>query len=74
MVLYGINLLPLAEAMREEETGFLHPWYTDDEAMLGPYKRSTRILRALMVNGSLHGYFTERERICHIFKSDREED
>ena len=48
MVLYGLVILPLAEAMREADTGFLQPWYTDDAAMRGPTRSKAKLLRALI--------------------------
>ena len=33
MVIYGLVLLPLAEAMREEDPRVLKPWYAEDVAM-----------------------------------------
>ena len=35
MVLYVLAMLPLVEAMREEEPGLLQPWYADNGAIKG---------------------------------------
>jgi hypothetical protein len=36
MVLYGITLTPLAEALRTAVPSLVQPWYADDSAMIGP--------------------------------------
>ena len=38
MVLYGLALLPLAEALRTAVPSVVQPWYADDAAMSGPAK------------------------------------
>ena len=48
MVIYGLVLLPLAEAMDEEDQGVLQPWYAEDVAMWGPARRNAKLLRALI--------------------------
>ena len=48
MILYVLALITLEEAMQEEETGVMQPWYINDVAMMGPSERSARLLFALM--------------------------
>ena len=36
MILYGIGLMPLAEALRQSEPSVLQPWYVEDFALQGP--------------------------------------
>ena len=45
MVLYGIALLPLAEALQKEFPDVLQPWYADDAAMQGPPARVAACIR-----------------------------
>ena len=48
MVPYGLDLLPLEEAMREADQGVFQPWYADNAAMRGPARRNAKILRELI--------------------------
>ena len=48
MVIYGLVLLPLAEAMHKEYPGVLQPWYAEDVAMWGPARRNAKLIRALI--------------------------
>ena len=48
MVLYGINLFPLAEELREADPGILFPVYVDDTVFNRPAIRSTHLLKLLM--------------------------
>ena len=50
MVLYRIALLPLYEAIWEEESGVLQTWYDKDGDMLGPAELSDSILNAFTEN------------------------
>ena len=74
MVLYGLSLLTLDEAMREADPGVLQPWYADDAAMWGPARRNYKLLRALMGKVPYHGYFTDPEKIWHICREGKEEE
>ena len=73
MILYGLALLPLAKAMREEDPGVLQPWYPENAAMRGTSRHNTKLLHALMKKGPHHGYFPEPEKIWHICAKGREE-
>ncbi|KAL7474909.1 hypothetical protein ACHAW6_000852 [Cyclotella cf. meneghiniana] len=33
MILYGIGLMPLTEALRQSDPSVLQPWYADDFAL-----------------------------------------
>ena len=48
MVLYGINLYPLAKEIRSADRVLLSPFYEDDAAFNGPERRSVQILKMLM--------------------------
>ena len=43
MVLYGITLTPLVNELIAADTGFLSPFYTDDEAFDGLAQRSAQL-------------------------------
>ena len=47
MVLYGIALLPLVEALRKEFPDVLQPWYADDAAMQGSPARVVACFKIL---------------------------
>ena len=38
MIVYGLSMAPIAEALREEVPKVVQPWYADDTAMGGPSK------------------------------------
>ena len=44
MLLYGINLVPLAEDLRAADLGFLSPFYADDAAFDGLERQSAYLL------------------------------
>ena len=69
MVLYGIALLPLAEALRKEFPDVLQPWYADDAAMQGPPARVAACFKLLCKLGHIFGYYPEPEKsfaICPL--------
>ena len=69
MVLYGIALLPLAEALRMEFPDVLQPWYVDDAAMQGPPARVAACFKLLCKLGPKFGYYPEPEKsfaICPL--------
>ena len=69
MVLYGITLLPLAEALRMEFPDVLQPWYADDAAMQGPPARVAACFKFLCKLGPMFGYYPELEKsfaICPL--------
>ena len=51
MVLYGINLVPLAEEVRAADPGLLSPFYVDDAAFDGLARHSAQLLKLLMKRG-----------------------
>ena len=59
MVLYGINLVPLAEELRASDPGLLSPFYTDDVAFNVSAQRSAHLLKLLMKRGPDLGYFSD---------------
>ena len=74
MVLYGLALLPTAEATREADPGVLQQWYVYNAAMWRPVRRNAKLLRALMEKGPFHGYFPELEKSWHICAEEGEEE
>ena len=63
MVLYGLVLLSLVEAMQEADPGVLQPWYADNVAMRGPSRRNAKLLRALMGKAPFVNTFWSRRRV-----------
>ena len=60
MAMYGIALLPLAEALQKEFPDVLQPWYADDAAMQGPPGRVAACFKLLCkLLGSMFGYYPE---------------
>ena len=51
MVLYGINLAPLAEELRAADQGLLSLFYADDVEFDGSVQRSAQLLKLLMKCG-----------------------
>ena len=74
VVLYGLGLLILADAMWEADLEVLQPWYADDEATWETNRRNTNILCAFTEKVPFHGYFPEPEKIWHICAEEREEE
>ena len=62
MVLYGMSHLPLAESMREADSGVIHPWYADNAAKRGTARRKAKLLRDLMEKSLIMGTFWSRIR------------
>ena len=52
MVLYGLALLPLAEALKEAEPTVLQPCYADDLALQGQVKRLPTVMTILEKRGA----------------------
>ena len=52
MVLYGINLVPLAEELRAADPVLLSPFYEDDAAFGGLARHIAQLLNLLMRRGS----------------------
>ena len=59
MVLYGLPIISLPNALRAADPGVLHPWYADNAAMRGTARQNAKLLCALMLKGPCHGYFPE---------------
>ena len=51
MVLYGINLVPLAKTLRAADPGLLSLFYVDDTAFGGLARRNAQLLKLLMKRG-----------------------
>ena len=66
MVLYGINLVSLAEELRAEDPGLLYPFYTDGAAFDGLARRSAQLLKLLMKRGPDQGYFPDPAKSLFI--------
>jgi hypothetical protein len=62
MVLYGLSLTPLAEAIRQAAPRVVQPWYADDAAMAGPVEGIRTAQRLLLELGPLRGYFPEPDK------------
>ena len=56
MVLYGIALLLIAEALQKEFPDILQPWYADDAAMQGPPARVAACFKLLCKLGPMFGW------------------
>ena len=56
MVLYGLTLTPLAEAIRTAVPKAAQPWYADDTAMVGPVSSIAAAQRLLLELGPRRGY------------------
>ena len=59
MILYGIGLMPLAEALRQSDPSVLQPWYADNFVLQGPSSRVTDLFHMLCRHGPSIGYFPE---------------
>jgi hypothetical protein len=70
MVLYGLSLTPLAEAIRREVPTVVQPWYADDAAMAGPVDDIATAQRLLLELGPRRGYFPEPEKSILIAPLD----
>jgi hypothetical protein len=69
MILYGIGLMPLAEALRRSDPSVLQPWYADNFALQGPASRVADLFHMLCHHGPSVGYFPEPEKcwvICPL--------
>ena len=70
MVLYGLTLLPLTEALQEAEPTVLQPWYPDDTAAIGWVLRIARFMKMLKFLGPHRGYFPEPAKSIIICKPE----
>ena len=67
MVLYGINIFPLTEDMRDEDTTLLSPFYINVDLFDGSLRRSAAQLRLMMDRGPHLGYFYKT--VKYLFNS-----
>jgi hypothetical protein len=70
MILYGLSLTPLAEAIRRAVPNTAQPWYADDNAVVGPVSSLATAQRLLPQLGPRRGYFPEPEKSILIVPSD----
>ena len=66
MVLYWINLVPLAEELSAADPGLLSPFYADDAAFDGSARRSAQLLKRLKRRGPERGYLPEPAKSLFI--------
>ena len=66
MVLYGINLIPLAKELRAADLGLLSPFHADDAAFGGSTRQSAHLLKLLMRRGLDHGCFPKPDKSLFI--------
>ena len=66
MVLYGINLVPLAEELRAADPGLLSQLYPYNAVFDGSARRSAQLLKLLMKRGADQGYFPEPDNSLFI--------
>ena len=62
MILYGLSLTPLSEALRAAVPEVVQPWYADDVAMAGPVTGIAKAQRLLNLWGPQRGYYPEPEK------------
>jgi hypothetical protein len=70
MILYGLSLTPLAEALRTAIPQLAQPWYADDAAMIGAVSAIAKAQRLLLQLGPRRGYFPEPEKSVLITPVD----
>jgi hypothetical protein len=71
MVLYGLALTPLAEAIRQAVPQVVQPWYADDAAMAGPVTGIRTAQHLLLELGPPRGYFPEPDKSILITPTAR---
>jgi hypothetical protein len=59
MVLYGLSLTPLAEAIRTAVPNTVQPWYADDAGIGGTISSIAAAQRLLLTLGPRRGYYPE---------------
>ena len=74
MVLYGINLVPLAEELRLADLDILSLFCADDAAFDGSARRSAQLLKLLMKRGPDQGYLPEPANSLFISNIPRQEE
>ena len=74
MVLYGINIVPLAEELRAADPGLLSPFYADDADFDGLARRSAQLLKLLMKRGPDRGYFPSPAKSLFISDTPGQEE
>ena len=66
MILYGINLAPLAEELIEADPGRLSPFYADDAAFDGLARQSEHLIKMLMRSGTDRRYLPDPDKSLFI--------
>ena len=74
MVLYGLTLVPMAEALRRLVPSIMQPWYADDAAMAGKSENIATAMRHLLRMGPLRGYYPEPTKSVLICNPGTERD
>ena len=74
MFLYGINLVPLTEDLRDADPTILSPFYADDVVFDGSARRSAVKLRLLMDRGIDQGYLLKASKSLFITDKPEEEE
>ena len=74
MVLYGINLSPLEEDLKDADPTLLSPFYTNDAMFDGSSRRSVAQLRLMMYRGTDRGYLTEPAKSQFIADNPEEKE
>jgi hypothetical protein len=70
MVLYGLSLTPLAEALRTAVPCTVQPWYADDAGMCGTISSLATAQRLLLKLGPRRGYYPEPSKSILITPTD----
>jgi len=73
MVLYGLALLPLAEALRTAVPSVVQPWYADDAAMSGPAQGVAEAMELLEHLGPARGYYPEPAKSILVCREEHME-
>ena len=66
MVLYGINLVPLAEELRDVDPTLLSLFYADDTSFDGSERWSVAQLRLLIDQGPDRVYFPDPDKLLFL--------
>jgi hypothetical protein len=70
MVLYGLALTPLADAIRTAVPHSVQPWYADDSGVVGNVTALATAQRLLLELGPKRGYFPEPSKSILITPLD----
>ena len=72
MILYGIDLIPLAEYIQAAVLSVLQIWYADSSAFAGKASGIKRCMEILIRMGPTHGYHLEPAKSISIGKPEHE--